>query len=548
MGIPFYFKNIVTRFPVIISSPLKNPVERLFFDYNCVLHQSANKINTSLTGLDQNTLEDTIIHDALEFINHIIDIVAPKQLVYIAVDGLCPRAKLVQQRKRRFVNSWRTRQLDKIAERKSTWDSNCITPGSKFMKKFNKQLNAYKLNLEASYPHLTVIVSDSDQVCEGEHKIFKYIREMGIDPNCRDMIYGLDADLIMLSLIMEAEINNASYNIFLLREKPAFDIKYSVNSEFLTLNIQLLSDAIYRQYMSSHASHSKPVFIKDYVLLCTLLGNDFIPPLSYLKIKHDGIEDVIGHYIEINKETYHPLITLDCPLNHKNFMQIIQHLSQTEDKNMIEANENYYKRTLHPQRFNTRHEKLSSDLDNYPILHKFPTVIQPHTQGWRMNYYHYLFDGSKSDNTKKIHNISESYIQGVEWILKYYFTNQADFSWYYPYDYSPTILDLTNFMMSYRKQDSIIQQNASDSYIKMMKTDDFQLLMVLPPHSFNLLSIKSQHFVNSVKSGCIHYYPIDFTITTFLKYYLWECAPVLPPIDIEYLYDAYNSNMHLSHL
>ena len=541
MGIPFYFKNLVTRFPNIISSPLKNPVDRLFFDYNCVLHQSANKINTSLTGLDQNTLEDTIIQDALEFINHIIDIVAPKQLVYIAVDGLCPRAKLVQQRKRRYVNSWKSIELDKVADNKINthkWDSNCITPGTKFMKKFNKQLNAYKNNLESSYPKLAIIISDSDQVCEGEHKIFKYIRENASD-SIRDMIYGLDADLIMLSLIMESVMTNNDYNIYLLREKPVFDIRFHINSEFLTLNIQLLSCAIYKHYVPSACSQqiTRPVFIKDYVLLCSLLGNDFIPPLSYLKIKHDGIDDVIGHYIEINKETYHPLITLGNSLNYKNFIKIVQNISLTEDKNMIEATENYYKRTLNPQRFNTRHEKLSYDLDNYPVLYKYPPVIQPHLQGWRMNYYHYFFGDSKNENVKKIHNISESYIQGVEWILKYYFTDFADFSWFYPYDYSPSILDLTNFMMSYKSQSHRVINN--NAYFKMMKTDDFQLLMVLPPHSFNLLSKNALDFVESAKSGCIHYYPIEFTITTFLKYYLWECAPVLPPIDIDHLYDAF---------
>ena len=535
MGIPFYFKNLCTRFPNIISSPLKSPVERLFLDYNCVLHQSANKINTSLIGLDQNTLEDTIIYDALEFINHLIDTVAPKNLVYIAVDGLCPRAKLVQQRKRRFVTSWKNRQLEKVAENNSSWDSNCITPGTKFMKKFNKQLNAYKANLEATYPTLTFIISDSNQVGEGEHKIFKYIRENTYDIT-QDMIYGLDADLIMLSLIMESDVNYKNYNIYLLREKPVFDIKVNINSEFLTLNIQLLSNAVYKHYIVAESLISKSVFIKDYVILCTLLGNDFIPPLSYLKIKHDGIDDVIGHYLEINKEIYHPLITLYYSLNNKNFTQIIQHISQVEDKNMIEANENYYKRVLNPRRFNTRYEKLSSDLDNYPTLHKFPPHIEPQKQGWRMNYYHYLFGDSAP---KKIHNISESYIQGVEWILKYYLTDFADFSWYYPYEYSPSILDLTNFMMSYKKHDNV-NQKMHQAYLKMMQTEDFQLLMVLPPHSFNLLSKSARDFVESAKSGCIHYYPNEFVITTFLKYYLWECAPILPPIDIEYLYERYS--------
>ena len=87
-----------------------------------------------------------------------------------------------------------------------------------------------KIAKEFSNPSLfnlnEIIISGSNIHGEGEHKIFKYIRDYPEKHNGQNtIIYGLDADLIMLS------INHLpiSPNIYLFRETPEF-IK-SINSE-----------------------------------------------------------------------------------------------------------------------------------------------------------------------------------------------------------------------------------------------------------------------------------------------------------------------------
>ena len=63
--------------------------------------------------------------------------------------------------------------------------------------------------IESGYFNIQVIMSGCREVGEGEHKIMNYINENPIEGN--NFIHGLDADLIMLSLINKS-------NIYLLRE------------------------------------------------------------------------------------------------------------------------------------------------------------------------------------------------------------------------------------------------------------------------------------------------------------------------------------------
>ena len=62
------------------------------------------------------------------------------------------------------------------------------------------------------------MISTSVEHGEGEHKIFQYIRDNQEKHSKETVVYGLDADLIMLS------INHLRFcpNIYLYRETPHF--------------------------------------------------------------------------------------------------------------------------------------------------------------------------------------------------------------------------------------------------------------------------------------------------------------------------------------
>ncbi|KAI1038426.1 hypothetical protein LB503_011279 [Fusarium chuoi] len=149
------------------------------------------------------------------YIEHLFGKIKPKQLFFMAIDGVAPRAKMNQQRSRRFrtaldAEKAREKAIKEGVEipKEEPFDSNCITPGTEFMAKLSQQLRYFvnkKVSEDTDWQGCEVVLSGHEVPGEGEHKIMEYIRNAKAQPNynqnVRHCLYGLDADLIMLGYI-----------------------------------------------------------------------------------------------------------------------------------------------------------------------------------------------------------------------------------------------------------------------------------------------------------------------------------------------------------
>ena len=126
-----------------------------------------------------------------------------------------------------------------------------------------------------------------------------------------------------------------------------------------------------------------------------------------------------------------------------------------------------------------------------------------------------------------MYNACDNYIKGIYWVYSYYKGGDIDCEWFYPYNYPPTLKDLTNYSIAYSEPKIESNNNFVPSYV--------QLLIVLPKESSHLLKPKYKKYMNDIYMGLFHMYPLKYKIQTFLKTHLWECNPILPLINLNYI-------------
>jgi 5'-3' exonuclease len=520
MGIPFYFRTITRQHPNLISKSCGRRVNGLYLDLNCAIHQCARDVIVKASATDTEKIETDIIRSTIEYIDKIIDFARPTKTLFVAIDGPPPRAKMVQQRKRRFVSSWRNRIAPSV---ECIWDRNAITPGTPFMAKMSACLTKHFDSYKITRPSLDVHFYDSDHPGEGEAKIFKHLRKRDeVNDTEADIVYGLDADLIMLSLVADAAKRRP---IYLLREPAEYDIKYAGN--------QHAGNQPFMYFDTRSLAKLMTIDVKDYVVLCFLLGNDFIPPLSYLKINNNGIDLVIEHYKKISKIDKGLVIeTENGPeINMPFLLSVIESIKSEEDERLAAADAAYY---AYFPRKRPDEDQQQAAIDNYPSTHKFPNVIKPNTPGWRQRYYYHLF--YRMTDSKDVDNVCANYLEGIRWTFDYYFGKNGDeetsWGWYYKYEYSPTALDVYNHMMIAPHRTSYTYDPYMPSTMKPEDATALQLLLVLPPDSFHLIRETLRCVASIEKYGFVHIYPTAFNLTTYLKKFIWECHPILPLVDL----------------
>jgi 5'-3' exonuclease len=524
MGIPSYFSYIVKNHANIIKK-IKDytiQVNNLYLDCNSIIYDAVHNIDfTKLVESDV----DTIIRVVCNKIEEYINILKPNDTVYIAFDGVAPVAKLEQQRGRRYKSVYQngiTRSILKSVN-VDPWNTTAITPGTLFMQKLNEKVRL-TFNNSSRYNVQNIIFSGSDSPGEGEHKLFKFIRdypEKHRDANT--VIYGLDADLIMLS-INHLPISN---NIFLFRETPHF-IK-SINSELepnetYLMDIPELAKIITLDMNNNEelTSEQQKNRVYDYIFLCFFLGNDFMPHFPSVNIRTGGVDKMLNAYKATIGGTNENL-TDGKKIYWKNVRKLVQYLSEVEEE-YFKAEMKLRDRREKNQMANITPEDKLKQFDSIPVYERsLEKYINPYKINWQTRYYKMLFDIEIDDVRRK--QICTNYLEGLEWTMKYYTNGCPDWRWCYNHNYPPLFCDLIHYI-PYFDTEFVPNQDAKPV------TELVQLCYVLPKQSLQFLP---ETLYKKLINEHIDWYNSDCTFMWAFCRYFWESHVNLPHIDIDVL-------------
>jgi 5'-3' exonuclease len=555
MGIPSYFSYIVKNHPKIIKKYFKDvlKVDNLYLDCNSIIYDAYGKMTFDpKSSVLTETIGLTIIQQVIAKIEYYISIVEPQKTVIIAFDGVAPVAKLEQQRQRRY-KSWYQNDISRQIFKKvdtNAWNTAAITPGTIFMSELNSLIQKHFATIKfLNNTPLNILVSGSNEAGEGEHKLFDYIRK---NPEKHSeetsVIYGLDADLIMLS------INHLpiSPKIYLFRETPHFiqSIDSSLEPEAnYFLDIPELTNAIIG-YMNSNQlddsekpnSNSTMAYNKvyDYIFICFFLGNDFLPHFPAINIRTGGTDKMLNAYRATIKPDEN--LTDGKTINWANVRKLISFLAKQEEQFIIAEHKLRDRGENNSRHFSKNVNKTTFADDEFKKFELTPTTdrelekyINPFKPNWQQRYYRGLL-GIRSDTTGQItKDVSINYLQGLEWTMKYYTTGCADWRWQYKYSYPPLLQDLIKHVPLFPTE-FVLEKPFNPV------TEIVQLCYVLPKHSLNLLP---KNLGQVLQKNYKDWYRADCEFVWAYCRYFWESHVQMNDIDIAELEHFLKTNKHL---
>ncbi|KAL0239196.1 hypothetical protein PCE1_004887 [Barthelona sp. PCE] len=388
MGVPAFYRWLSKRFrksiikvkeefphtvngeymPIDATQPNPNGFEihNLYLDMNGIIHPCFHP-----TDVDAPKSWSEVFINVFDYVDRIFTVVRPRNLLFLAIDGVAPRAKMNQQRMRRFrtaqekaiakaiANGLDAAKLEFLNEiyipeegnSETQFDSNIITPGTQFMFELSEALRWFiqiKMNRDPAWRGLQVVLSDANMPGEGEHKVMDYLRsQRGVmqawerrdkckgpppyNPNLVHCLYGMDADLIMLSLatheprfiILREDIFGKSIRFCPgcgspdhgrdscpeIAKNPSAQAQHFDKLPYGHKEWQFCCMNILRDYMDrmfgTHFNLKQTLgprydlerVIDDFIFLCFLAGNDFLPHIASLDIREGCIDLLLKVYL-----------------------------------------------------------------------------------------------------------------------------------------------------------------------------------------------------------------------------------------------------------
>ena len=400
MGVPAFYRWLIEKYPKMVAEVLEardkvvggtvipldmtepNPngveYDNLYIDMNGLIHPCSHPEDR-----DAPTTEAEMYLNVTMYVDRLFAAVRPRRLLYLAIDGVAPRAKMNQQRSRRFRAAQEAKERhqmmeDVLAEMRSLgipepdatrphWDSNVITPGTDFMHRLSTYMWFYvldRMNKNAAWRNIKVIFSDASVPGEGEHKIMGHIRnertQPDYDPNQKHILHGLDADLIMLALAThEAHFSILREEVIFPHQKregqgepsqaqrlldtDAFalaalrpDVQWVYSKRLQVARIHILREYLANEFKCLRDTlpfmYDIERVIDDFVFMCFFVGNDFLPHLPSMDIRDGAIDFLMEVYKEVLPSLGNYLTSPPGNVNLRQVDVILSRVGEIEDE------------------------------------------------------------------------------------------------------------------------------------------------------------------------------------------------------------------------
>jgi 5'-3' exonuclease len=480
MGIPAYYKNLTKTIPQLVVKNLSHSIDWFFMDFNCLIYHCIS-MTPDYSSATHATWETQLIQNVVTYTLQIIKHVNPKG-VYLAIDGVVPMAKMKQQRMRRFKSAWLSKQ-ESCADK---WDTNAITPGTGFMQKLHTALESIML------PHWTL--STSNEPGEGEHKIMREWRKGTYEGNY--VVYGMDADLIVLSLLGMKE-----HPVWLFRE----DMSPDADGGFEWFSIRALKDWLCAEF----DTELHRTFIMNYCFAMSFLGNDFVPSALGLKMRENGHTDLLRL---LRLFTYNGICLVHpetLEIQGESVFLLCKELARDE-ATRIRSYILKKQSMIYGGYMDTGITVVEED-----ILMQWKQLIP----SWPSKYMTRFFTGF-DDTLKNRRRIADEYLYGIQWIWSYYTGRMENicYNWYYPFSLPPLWewLSAVPVLPAFPRP---IRVRAED--IRPVE----QLCIVLPVESWSLLPKSKERRLPVLAP---QYFPSRFSFDSVGKHFFWECEAMIP--------------------
>ena len=475
MGVPSLFREVVTKYKKTHFWKDDFKVDYFFWDFNGVIYETVAKMPNKYNSSNNSKYEDKIINNVINETCRILkEVVKPNKMIYIAIDGPAPKAKMIQQRWRRYktikLNNFRKNLYNKYSlPIEKQWDTRKISPGTNFMLKLNKKIEE-KCKSGDFLPNknVKIIFSSSNVPGEAEHKFLNIIRTTDFTNADNICIFSKDGDLIPLSLALPKK------NIYILRPVGSQDTYLNgyENSKMCYLSID--------EYRKAHIellgfnninNYNEYNIILDYIFILSLGGNDFVQPINFLRIKDKGLDKLLRTYKEIRTQHNDYLIIFDegkIKLNTTFFIDFINKLHTLEGfilkkmRNSWDGMKNRgisEKQLLNEEGMSdveielSRYEHMYIFMEEHPLYNEYKNDykeldFKKPMKEWKEKYYKLVFgfDNNSSNKNEQMELICKKYMESLLFTIKYYIEGVPSWEYFYSFTAAPLLSDFYNYI------------------------------------------------------------------------------------------------------